>query len=152
MTPFAKFVVFTLVAGAVYYAVSAKVQEETRRSKSPPVAGWKELEACSPMRSLDGTRELTFLKDQSVKLLEREAKTLRALRPSKAAGAWAFEEASKRYLMTLGSGQESYVFVRPEDSEVCILARGELRSSDMSESWYGRTLSDMQGDLTDADR
>jgi len=42
--------------------------------------------------------------------------------------------------------------VRPEDSEVCILARGELKSSDMSESWYSRTISYLQSDMREADR
>jgi hypothetical protein len=52
----------------------------------------------------------------------------------------------------LGPEQKSYALVRPEDAEVCILARGELKSSDMSESWYSRTISDLQSDMREADR
>jgi hypothetical protein len=146
MTPFAKFVVLTLIASAAYYAVTAKVPQETKQSKSSPVLGWEELDACLPMQSLDGRQTLSFSENHTVQLNGANVPG------QKAEGVWAFDESGKRYLMTLGSEQKSYVLVRPEDSEVCILARGELKSSDMGESWYSRTLSDMQGDLADADR
>ena len=146
MTPFAKFAAFTLLAIAAYYTVTGKVPQETLRSKGPPVAGWEELDACLPMQSLDGGQTLSFSEDHKIQLSGAN------VTGHETEGVWAFDESGKRYLMTLGSEQKSYVLVRPEDSEVCIFARGDVKSSDMSESWYSRTISDLQSDMREADR
>jgi hypothetical protein len=55
-------------------------------------------------------------------------------------------------LITLAGEERSYIIVRPENSEVCILVRGDGTSADMSESWYGRTLEDLRDDAAEAER
>jgi hypothetical protein len=152
MTPLTKFVLFAGFAAAVYGVVAGNLPETIKATaKLPPAAGWEQLDACSPMQSLDGTRELTFLKNYTVKLLEREAKTQRVLGPNKAVGVWAFDEPAKRYFVTLAQQQKSYSLVQPENSEVCILIYGELAAANIGESWFSRT-QDVYDDSEAPDR
>jgi hypothetical protein len=147
MTSFQKFALFAVIALAIY-VMSTHDHSETSKTtkKNLPIIGWEQLDACSPMQSLDGTRELTFFEDHTVKLLEREPKTHRALSPPAFAGTWALEPSSKRYLVTLAQQQKSYVLVQPENSEMCILLSGELAAANIGESWFGPTLQDMYSD------
>jgi hypothetical protein len=153
MTPLGKFLLFAGIVG-VAYVVFIGDHSETKKGtrKQPPVAGWEQLDACSPMQTLDDTRELTFIEDHTIKLEEREAKTGRALGPSTLAGTWAFEESTHRYFVTLADQQKSYALVQPENSEVCILMNGDLGAANLAESWFGRTLQDLYGDLEPPDR
>ena len=64
----------------------------------------------------------------------------------------AFDQVRERYLITLAGEERSDIIVRPENSEVCILVRGDGTSADMSESWYGRTLEDLRDDAAEAER
>jgi hypothetical protein len=108
MTPLAKFVLFSFIGSAACYAVTAKVPRDTYHSKSLPVAGWEELDACLPMQSLDGKQALGFSENHTVQLSGPNVPG------RKTEGVWAFDESDKRYLMTLGSEQKSYVLVRPK--------------------------------------
>ena len=150
MAPWAKFLLFAGAAIAVYAAVKGSPTETNKAAtKRTAVPGWEQLDDCSPMQSLDDTKELTFLKDHTVNLQEREAKTERELGPSKAAGTWAFDESAKRYLVTLAQQQKSYALIQPENSGVCILLSGELAAANMSDSWFGRTPEDTYDDDRD---
>lgn len=152
MGPLARFVLFAGIAVMVYVGIAGNLSETKKATaKLPLAAGWEQLDACSPMQSLDGTRELTFLEDHTVKLLEREAKTQRALGPSKAVGAWAFDEPAKRYFVTFAQQQKSYALVQPENSELCILIYGELAAANIGESWFSRT-QDVYDDSEPPDR
>jgi hypothetical protein len=133
---------FIFVAAAGYLAIT---ERDAQRSAPEPVAGWKELDDCLPMQSLDGTRELIPAETGAIQVRgdkrDDEMPT----------GEWTFDEGSKRYLITIGAERVLYSLVRPKDSEVCILARGELASADMTASWYGRTLNDLEGDAANSE-
>jgi hypothetical protein len=152
MGPLTKFVLFSgFGVVAVYVVIAGNLREANKApAKLAAVAGWEQLDACSPMQSLDGTKELTFLADHTVELLEREAKTQRALRPSQAVGGWAYDESAKRYFVTLAQQQKSYTLVQPENSDQCILVYGELAAANMLESWFGS--EDTQGNMDPPDR
>ena len=100
------------------------------------------------MQSLDGKRELILLQDHSAKLRGQGA----GPEGDGSVGTWAFDEVSKRYLITFGGEEKLYTIVQPENSEVCILVRGKRTSADMTESWYGRTLEDLQDGAAEAER
>jgi hypothetical protein len=146
-----KIALFAGFAVAVYAVFSGNLLKTYRATaKLPPAAGWEQLDACSPMQSLDGTKELTFLEDHTVKVVEQEAKTQSALRPSRTAGAWAYDQSTQRYFITLEQQQKSYTLVQPENSEVCILIYGELTAANMRESWFSTV--DIQSDIEPPDR
>jgi len=146
MSTWANLAGFSLLAVAAYCAViGSPRQDNSPAAKSETVAGWAELYGCSLMQSLDGTRELVLLQDHTVELREKAAS-------GEQTGTWAFDEARKRYFITLGAQEKSYTLVQPEDSEVCILARGEMTSANMEESWYSRTLQDLYGDVSESER
>jgi hypothetical protein len=159
MSPLARVVLFAgLAAVVVYAAVKGNLTgtnltgTDKATAKRTAAPGWEQLDACSPMQSLDDTRELTFLEDHTVNLLERETKTKRELGPSKVAGTWAFDESAKRYFVSLAQQQKSYVLIQPDNSELCILLSGEPTAANISESWFGRTLEDMNDDREPPDR
>jgi hypothetical protein len=147
MTPLGKLILFGAIAVVIYAVVTGNHSEKTKATvKQPPAPGWEQLESCSPMQSLDDTRELAFLEDHTVTLEEKEAKTGKVLTPNALVGTWSFDELAKRYFVTLGQQKKSYALIQPENSEVCILLYGELAAANLSESWFGRTLQDQYDD------
>jgi hypothetical protein len=140
-----------VAAYAAFRSGSPSVESEVT-AKRVSVPGWDQLDTCSPMQSLDDTKELTFLEDHTVNILEREAKTLRELGPSTAAGTWAFDESAERYFVTLSQQRKSYILVHPEDSGVCILASGEIAAANIGESWFSRIAEDADDDHDPDDR
>jgi len=136
------------VGACVVYAVFVRDPSDTKdgNTKRTPTPGWEQLDACSPMQSIDDTRELSFLEDRTVTLEAKEAKTGKTITTNTAAGTWSYDSAGKRYLVTLGQQQHSYGLVQPENSEVCILMYGEIAAANLNESWFGRTLADFDDD------
>jgi hypothetical protein len=152
MKPWIKFLLFAGGACVVYVMVTSGPSKIAKPvPKPPPTPGWMQIDACSPMQSFDGTKEITFREDHTVELLERDSNSQRVLAPSKVAGAWAFDEAARRYFVTLSQQQKSYALVQPENSEVCILLYGELAAANIGESWFAKTAQELQEEFDDRD-
>jgi hypothetical protein len=138
-----------LAAALAYYVITARpTADHVTATKAKVVAGWSRLDDCSPMQSLDGKQQLVLLEDHSAKV-ERAGSGKGA---KETAENWTFDEASNRYLITLGGQEKSFTIVQPDNSEVCILVMGSPTYADMTESWYGRTSEDLQNDAAEAER
>jgi hypothetical protein len=145
VSTFGKIFGLLLIGAVAYFLINerplrpAKLQE---KALAPP--GWEQLDACSPMQSLIGTSEIAFQPNHTVSVTTEDVQS--GTKPS--VGSWAYDMAAKRYLITFGAHAEAYALVRPKDSEVCILVRGDETSANMTESWYGRTMEDLRDMMT----
>jgi hypothetical protein len=120
---------------------------------APPslVAGWDDLDECSPMTSFDGRKALDFDRDHKVDLTEEDnpddGKSTKFER--KTSGTWSYDEEHRRFTIIMNDRWTDYTLMRPEGSDVCILAVGDLRSVNITESWFGTVYVES---LDDRDR
>jgi hypothetical protein len=135
---------FSLMAAVilgVYYILST---ENARRLARPTVVGWDDLEECGSLTSFDGTKTIDFERDNKVTLTENsseeddesEGKSDESAR--KTSGTWSFDEEKERYTVNLKETLLDYMLVKPEDSNVCIFAPGDVDAVNLRESWFGR--------------
>jgi hypothetical protein len=91
------------------------------------------------MTSFDGHKTLDFDSDHKVDLTEEDnsddGKFTKSER--KTSGTWSYDEEHKRFTVIINDRSTDYTLMRPEGSDVCILAVGDLRSVNVTESWFG---------------
>jgi hypothetical protein len=99
-----------------------------KKNQYPAIAGWDEIDECAPFTSFDGSQTLDF---------ERSHKVSVAKKPStKIDGTWSFNEEKKRYTLFFGEASSDYILIKPNNSDLCILAIGDIGSVNMRESWF----------------
>jgi hypothetical protein len=105
----------------------------------PLVEGWDDLDECSPMTSFDGHKMLDFDRDHKVDLTEEDTPDDENSKKSerKTFGTWSYDEEHKRFTVIINDRWTNYTLMRPQGSDVCILAVGDLRSVNITESWFG---------------
>ena len=106
---------------------------------APLVAGWDDLDECSPLTSFDGHKTLDFDRDHNVDLTEEDTPDDEKSKSSerKTFGSWSYDKEHKRFTVIVKDTSTNYTLMRPEGSDVCILAVGDLRSVNITESWFG---------------
>jgi hypothetical protein len=115
-----------------------------------PVEGWDDLDECSPMTSFDGHKMLDFDRDHKVDLTEEDTPDENSKKSErKTFGTWSYDEEHKRFTVIINDRWTNYTLMRPESSDVCILAVGDLRSVNITESWFGTVYVES---LDDRDR
>jgi ABC-type siderophore export system fused ATPase/permease subunit len=109
------------------------------------VPGWDGVLPCSYAASIDGTKELMLNENHSVTLYdERNPKDGTEQDQNKIIdGEWSFDEALKRYAITLNGATTVYSVVQPENSHTCLLVKGGLNSANLRESWFSLNLEDL---------
>jgi hypothetical protein len=117
----------------VYYFLST---EKARRLSKPEIAGWDDIHACGSLTSFDGTKTLDFERSHKAHLTEKSSDD--AEQPEREVdGAWSFDADNERYTVTFGDSSADYALVKPDDSSVCVLARGDVSAVNLRESWFG---------------
>jgi hypothetical protein len=89
----------------------------------PDPPGWKDITLCTPFTSSDGTAELAFKSDQTVKRGRDE-------------GRWTYDAARQRYVISVGVETQSYTLFDHSGVELCILVPGGTQSADLDKSWF----------------
>lgn len=107
-----------------------------RTSVPPPllaIAGFDDIDECGSVTSFDGSKTLDFERDHKATLTVRPFGS--ANKPEQTIdGTWSFNEEQMRYTTIFRDG---WTVVKPEGSDVCILARGDIGAVNMRESWFG---------------
>jgi hypothetical protein len=121
------------IAGVM--AVVWMVAHKTAGTTPTPVLGWDGLVPCSYVASLDGAKELMLYENHHVSVYdEKNAKDNTERDKNKTMdGEWSFDEALKRYAITLNGVTTVYSVVQPENSNTCLLVKGELNSANLRE-------------------
>jgi hypothetical protein len=102
----------------------------------PAIAGFDDIDECGSVTSFDGSKTLDFERDHKVTLTVGALGT--ANKPEQTInGTWSFNEEQMRYTTIFREGWTDYTLVKPEGSDVCILARGDIGAVNMRESWFG---------------
>jgi hypothetical protein len=124
-----------LIAGVslVFLLMYAAWKKDAKVPEDPP--GWLHLLDCAIARSVDRTKELYLSQNSRAVLYDKSIKENGKYRAIH--GSWAFDEATKRYTVNLNGVVTAYSLVELEDWGVCILAKGNFTSADLSESWFG---------------
>src|SRR4051794_4126870 len=99
------------------------------RAQGPAPVGGDELDACSPMTSMDNTQTLRLGQQHDVELIEE-----RDGNKNSKSGTWAYDQTENRYIITFGSETTSYVLITPKDWDICILAKGNAGAADLNAS------------------
>ena len=60
-------------------------------------------------------------------------------------GTWTFDEATKRYAVTLDGAVTTYSVVAPEQTAVCMLVKGDLGAADLRASSFSPVYFDDDG-------
>jgi len=141
------FVLACVAGGAIYtlFLVGQAVQglfavAPAVEARAPPIlpAGWDDLAGCAALASLDGAKELTFGEDRDVELVDLSP----GAELARVKGAWAYDSASKRYLVTLNGEKTVYTLVARGDPTTCILFKGEFEAADLRASWFSFPVND----------
>jgi hypothetical protein len=107
---------------------------EPRPPVEPDAPGWSELESCAETTSFDGTKRLTLLAKGGASY--EEVKPEGADQEATKEGKWSLEAAPNRYRIEVGEVERTYLLVKPTGSSGCLLIAGELRSADLTASWF----------------
>jgi hypothetical protein len=99
---------------------------------APAPPGWDELLDCSYTKSLDGTKQLELLDNQTAVLSDTAIKKDGEYRT--ATGNWEFDQTSKRYAITLSGEVTAYSIAKP--TGICMLVKGDLGAADLRASWF----------------
>ena len=95
---------------------------------------------CTPLVSVDGTKELEVYDDGTVVLWDDAVKDdhghLLAVD-----GKWKFDESTKLYAVTLNNTVTIYRLVEPKIGP-CMLVKGDLSNADIRASWFSKYGSD----------
>jgi hypothetical protein len=126
-----------VIVGALYLFSGGT--QNPASAPSSLIPGWDDLDECSPMTSFDGYKSLDFDSDHNVDLTEEDnpddGKFTKSER--KTSGTWSYHDEHKRFTVIINDRSTDYTLMRPEGSDVCILAVGDLRSVNITESWFG---------------
>ena len=119
-----------------------------------PVPGWDGLIPCSYVASLDGAKELMLDENHLAKLYDgTNSKGIAEREVGRSIdGEWSFNEALKRYAITLNGVTTVYSVVQPENSHTCLLIKGDLNSANLRESWFALDLEDIDDSDTRYER
>lgn len=135
-------IVVTCVVVGVAYRMRGPVAVETPEPPIFPV-GWVDLAPCAFLATLDGARELTLTEDNLAKLWDlTPLKDGEDSKNRQIDGTWAYDQASKRYAIALAGQTTTYLLLARGDPVTCILLKGELRSADLSASWFSFPSND----------
>jgi hypothetical protein len=97
------------------------------------------------MASFDGKRHLSLSENHSARLEEPDQ--------ADSDGSWAFDESTGKYTVTVNGEAITYSAVAPGDGDNCMLIIGDLRTADLSRSWfYSRADLDDQTDRDPPER
>jgi len=103
----------------------------------PTPLGFEEIDACSPLTTLDNTKTLSFDSGNEVELVEQRDGSSTTV-----SGTWTYDQSNKRYVITIGPQTTSYVLLTSEALNICILAKGDAGSVDLTTSWFSRTYDE----------
>ena len=108
------------------------------RKDWPIFPGWDDLIFCSYVQSFDGTKQLSFSANQFVRFSDYGSSSDRTKGQKDVTidGTWSFDETSKRYAVSLNGETTVYSVIRPENSDTCLLIKGDLESANLRESWF----------------
>jgi hypothetical protein len=141
-------VLFTCVIAVGGYLLFLRSSDH---ADAPPVgaaeAALKDPSLCSLTTSLDGSRVL-FLSDNHRASFEDHS-PLKEGEDGKGRfvdGEWSYDEASKKYTVTLNGAATTYSLVKISDSNICMLIKGELGAADLRASWFSSGSDDDPGD------
>jgi hypothetical protein len=114
--------------------------QSTTRPPTPKIAGLDDLLDCEPFYFFSGDRSLEFSESTKVVTLVENAKEGSKTPERRALGEWSLDsENQKRYWVSIDGSAARYWLVKPQTSDICILARGEsLNEIDLQQSWFGR--------------
>jgi hypothetical protein len=114
-----------------------------RPEPSPP--GWETLLDCAFTTSLDGKKERNLFEDQSAVFYDKTTKDgggkYRTID-----GTWSFDQAVKRFVVTLDGIDTTYSVVLPEGAGICMLIKGDVGAADLTASWFSSGSDDDPGD------
>jgi hypothetical protein len=110
----------------------------------PPDPGWEDLGHCFFTMSFDGTKGLSLSYTRQATLYDYAKMVGR--KEVTVEGTWTFDEAAKRYAVTLDGAVTTYSVVAPEQTAVCILVKGDLGAADLRASWFSPVHFDDDGD------
>jgi hypothetical protein len=117
----------------VIYLVHSRNTEEAGVPLSAGVPGWDILIPCSTVISLNGRQEMSFFDTGRVTLLRDDD----SAGSKNVDGEWHLDTASGRIVVALpGSSSTDYAVVSPEQSNSCVLVRGEIGAADLTASWF----------------
>jgi hypothetical protein len=91
---------------------------------------------CSPLVSIDGTKELHVFDDGMVVLWDETVKDERG-RTLPVEGRWDLDETTKLYAVTLNGAVTMYSLVMPRVGP-CMLVKGDLGAADLRASWFSK--------------
>jgi hypothetical protein len=131
-----------LAAGSAYWMLHSRAAEP-RPPREPDAQGWSRLESCAETESIDGTKRLTLLANGGA--LYEVVKPEGAGREAITEGKWSFDAGPGRYRIEVGDVDRNYLLVKPAGSSGCILIAGELRSADLTASWFSFGVEDDDG-------
>jgi hypothetical protein len=109
--------------------------EKSAVSSDTVAAGWDDLGECSATTSVDGQRRLTLSSDQTAELTAREQASKNNAAQIRS-GKWAYDELTRKYLVTLDGQTTRYSIWSLEGVATCILASGSFENANLRESWF----------------
>jgi hypothetical protein len=131
-----------LVAGSAYWMLHSRAAEP-KPPRELDAPGWSRLESCAETASIDGTKRLTLLANGGAfyEVVKPEGTGQEAITE----GKWSFDAAPGRIRIEVGDVDRSYLVVKPIGLSGCILIAGELRSADLTASWFLFGVEDDDG-------
>jgi hypothetical protein len=121
-----------IVAGVGYWIFSAWTNKPGQPEPWPP--GFEDLIDCSYTSNLDGTKELNLLENNVAVMYDKSTKENGKYRRLK--GKWAFDQTTKHYTVTLSDEAAVYSVLEPGGWGSCMFVKGDLRSVDLTTSWF----------------
>jgi hypothetical protein len=117
----------------VIYFVHSRPAEKASAQQSIGMPGWDALLPCSSVISFNGKEAMSFFDTGRVSIFRDDD----SASPKPVYGEWRFDAARSRYFVTFpGSSSTDYTVVSPEQSNSCVLVRGEVGTADLTESWF----------------
>lgn len=123
--------------------------DHASKTDAPPPAGWLDLLGCTYTRSLDGTKFLSLGDDNGVELQEPAPPDKSGISKNlRTNGQWTYDEATKKYVVTVKGETTAYSLLNQDDIATCVLVKGAMTAADLSGSWFS-TLGDNDEGNTD---
>jgi hypothetical protein len=106
-----------------------------------------QLHGCAETRSFDNTKWLYLFADHGAQLVEAVGEPDEH-RFTGFPGTWHYDEATKRYAVTVKGDTTLYAMFDPDDFRGCILFKGAPDQAKLLESWFA-TVGDEPDDYYD---
>jgi len=133
----------------MYFRPSNDAVKSTQLLENP---GWDDLSACSDAISLDGRKGLGLLSDGRATVYDNTPiKDGETIEDHTTHGTWRFDEASKRYFITIKGQSDDYLVVSSEETRICMLIKGEISAADLGRSWFASPIDDDSGNDREPD-